>query len=81
MRFTVVDEKEFKEKCKYKKLKHVFEEFINMQVKVAEVNYTKFDYSSMKSAYNALQKASQRHCVPVQVMRRKGSIYFIRTDI
>lgn len=81
MRFTVVDEKEFKERCEKKQLKYAFMEFMNMKVKVAEVNYTEFDYKNLDSAYNTLQKAAQRLCVPVQVMRRKDSIYFVRTDI
>lgn len=81
MRFTVVDEKEFKKKCEKKNLKHVFMEFINMNVKIAELDFTEFDYNSIKSAYNNLHHAAKRHCVPVQIIRRKGSIYFVRTDI
>jgi hypothetical protein len=81
MRFTVVDEKEFQKKCVRKKLYYVFKEFMSMNVKVAEVNFTEFDYSSLKSAYNNLHHAAKRHCVPVQVMRRKGHLYFVRTDI
>jgi hypothetical protein len=81
MRFTVVDKKDFNEKREKKKLKYVFLEFINMQVKVAKVDYTEFDYKSLNSAYNTLYKAAKRSCVPVQVMRREGSIYFVRTDI
>lgn len=81
MRFTVVDENEFKKRCDKKKLKYVFQEFINMQVKVVEVNFTEREYISMRSAYNNLQVAAKRHCVPVQVKSVGDKLYFVRTDI
>lgn len=80
MRFTVVDEKEIERKCKSKRLKYVFMEFINMQVKAAKVDFTKFDYKNIDSAYNNLHKGAKRHCVPVRVTRSGDLIYFVRTD-
>lgn len=81
MRFTVVDKKEFEKKCEQKKLKYVFMEFINMNVKVAKVNFSEFDYKNMNSAYNNLHKGAIRHRVPVRVTRMGDSIYFVRKDI
>lgn len=80
MRFTVVDEKEIEMKCKSKRLKYVFMEFINMQVKAAKVDFTKYDYKDVDSAYNNLHKGAKRQCVPIRVIKRRDLIYFVRTD-
>lgn len=81
MRFTVVDEKVLEKRCKQKQLKYVFMEFINMNVKVAKIDFNEFDYKSIDSAYNNLHHGAKRHCVPVQVTKIGDSIYFVRTDI
>lgn len=82
MRFTVVDDIELKKgRCQSKELKYVFKEFINMNVKVARVDFTEFDYKNVHSAYNNLQKGAARHCVPIRVTKIGDSIYFVRTDI
>ena len=81
MRFTVVDEKDFEKKCEKKNLKHVFMEFINMNVKVAKVNFSKFDYKNIDSAYNNLHKGAKKHHFPIRVTRMGDSIYFVRKDI
>lgn len=81
MRFIVVDENILKEKCKRKSLKHVFMEFMRMNVKAVQVDFTEFDYKSVDSAYNNLHKGAKKHSVPVRVIKNGDSIYFVRTDI
>lgn len=81
MRFTVVDEKEIAKVCVKKKLKYIFKEFMSMKVKVAECNFREFDYKNEHCAYNCLHHGAKRHCVPVKVVKRGDSIYFVRTDM
>lgn len=79
MKFVPVNE--LPERKQKKSLKHVFKEFIAMNVKIARVDLTQFDYKSPKVAYSVLGLASKRHCVDIKVHIRNDEIYFERTDM
>lgn len=79
MKFVVVNE--LPKRCSKKSLKHVFAEFIAMNVKYARVDLTQFDYKSPAVAAQVLGLASRRHCVDIKVHKVNDEIYFERTDM
>lgn len=79
MRFVPVNE--LPERCRKKPLKHVFEEFIAMNVKFARVDLTRFDYKTPTVAAQVLGVACKRHCVDIKVHRVNDEVYFERTDM
>lgn len=64
-----------------KHLKLYIDEFINMGVKVARVDIDEHDYKNVKVAYRVLYNHIKRFGHPINVVMRKGEIYFVRKDI
>lgn len=62
-------------------LRYKLEDFISMNTKVVKVNFREGEYKKLEYAYNSLREAAKRACVPVDVMRRNGEIFLIRTDM
>lgn len=80
MKFTKVDTMPGRRLSK-KSLKPVFDEFMNMNVKIAKVEFNDREYKNASVAYNVLTHAVKRHCVPIKVHFRNNEIYFERRDI
>lgn len=79
MKFVPVEK--LPKRCTAKSLKHVFKEFIAMNVKFAKVDLTQFDYKSPSVAFSVLSVAVKRHCVDIKVHKNGNEIYFERTDM
>jgi hypothetical protein len=67
-------------KARKKKLRHIFEEFINMNVEIAKFEFDETEYKNARSAYGNLHKHAREHGVPVSVHIRNNEIYFKRRD-
>lgn len=63
------------------KLKWFFEDFLNMNVKVARVDFDEDDYKSYKVARGVLATSAKRHSVPVKVVVSEKKVYLVRTDM
>ena len=86
MRFVVVDEIPKSKtgavkRSDYHKYDLEFQKFLNMNVKVARVEFFQDEYASVRTARNVLRGAVKRYCVPIKVCIRSGEIYFVRTDM
>lgn len=60
-----------------KKLKALFDEFLNMNVQIARVDLSEHDYKNATVAAQVLGVAVKRWVVPITVTRRGDEIYFI----
>lgn len=66
-------------KCKFEAL---FEEFMKMNVKIAEASFDEKDeYKTLNSAYGSLHKAARRWSKPINVRMYNKKIYLVRTDM
>lgn len=65
----------------YKSLKNMFDEFLNMNVKMAKVDLTEHDYKNISIGYRVLYNSVKRWDVPIKVCMRNGEVYFVRRDI
>lgn len=64
-----------------KSLKNLFNEFMNMNIKLAKVDLNERDYKSVAVAYSVLRNAAKKHDYPIKVYLRDGNVYFMRRDI
>lgn len=80
MTFTEVKELPNKRKAQ-KKLRHVFEDFMSLHIKIARVDLNEQDYKSPRVAQGCLSKAARYLAFPVDVKLRNGEVYFIRRDM
>ena len=79
MRFTVVEK--VPGKAIKKNLRHIFDEFVNMDVKFAKFEFNENEYKHANSAYNNLTRAARKYGYPVNVHVRENEVYFERRDI
>lgn len=79
MKFTVV--KEIPERTKKKKLLHILDEFMNMNVKYAKFEFNENEYKTASSANGNLRKAANNYGYPITVRMVDGVVYFERRDI
>ena len=80
MNFVVVERMPERRRPK-KSLKNRFDEFMNMNVKLAKVDLTENDYKSVKVGYGVLHTAAKHYGYPIEVHLRDGKLYFERRDI
>lgn len=66
---------------KYSRVKSYLTEFMNSDIKTAEVIWTEDEYSSVKSAYNSLIKAVRRYVLPIDIVKNEEHIYLVRRDM
>lgn len=57
------------------------QEFMNMNVKIARVEFGRNDFSDIRSAYRSLLQTITRSGDPIKVCFRDNSIYLVRRDI
>ena len=81
MTFTPVDKLPEKRKSPYKKLTDHLDEFMNMDVKYARVNYTTTEYVSYNGAHNAISVAIRNGGYPIELKGINGELYLIRKDL
>ena len=55
--------------------------FMNMNIKIARVDYSANEYKSIKSAYQCFKKACTRYAAPVDVKVINKELYLIRRDM
>lgn len=79
MRFSKTDFNTLERKKPQYRLKVLFEEFIGMNVKCAEL--IDHHYANTNSAQSCLQEGAKKWAKNVRVMARNGKIYLVRTDI
>lgn len=63
------------------KLKHAWEEFMSMNVKIAKAELDIGEYSSPTVARSVWTISIKKYGYPIDVRMRKGEIYLIRRDI
>lgn len=80
MKFTVVERLPEK-RCGKKRLKHIFDEFVNMNVQFAKFEFNENEYKHAQSAYGNLHRAAIKYGYPVKVHIRNNEIYFERRDL
>ena len=56
-------------------------EFMNMNIKIARVDYSANEYKSIKSAYQGFKKACTRYSAPADVRVINKELYLIRRDM
>ena len=56
-------------------------EFMNMNIKIARVDYNESDYRSIKTAYSGFKNACKRYVAPIDVKVVNNELYLIRRDI
>lgn len=82
MRLTKCENVEFRRRGSKCKLEALFEEFMKMNVKIAEASFDEKDeYKSANSAYTTLHRATKRWSKPIEVRRVNGKVYLVRTDM
>lgn len=64
-----------------KNMKAFLEEFINMNVKYALIDFNTSDYNNFDCARAALASAIRRHVSPIKLHTRGDQLYFERTDM
>lgn len=57
------------------------QEFMNMNIKIARVDYNESDYKSIKTAYTGFKNACKRYVAPIDVKVVNKELYLIRRDI
>ena len=65
----------------YKRIAHIFQEFMKMNVKYARVDFNELEYASVQSAYTNLRRAATDQNRPLYVTIINGEIYFVRMDM
>lgn len=68
-------------RAEQKNYKHVFDEFMSMNVKFAKVEFSSREYISARCAYDAMHPAIKKYGLPISIHERNGEIYFERRDI
>lgn len=56
-------------------------EFMNMNIKIARVEYKEDEYKNVKTAYQGFKKACKRYAAPVDVRTINKELYLIRRDM
>ena len=79
-RITKIEEKDIPQKAHYNNLKAELRGFMDMNIKVAKID-TGDHYANLNVAFKTLHMAAKRHGFPIDVVQRKGEIYFIRRDM
>lgn len=77
MNFVKVDN--VPEKVTRRPLKTYFDEFMAMNIPIAEVQ--NHGYKSPKVCWTTLRMAAKRHAYPIDVRLRDSKVYLIRRDI
>ncbi len=67
--------------CQKKNLQNYLEEFMNMNIKVARVEFDELDYKNIDAAAAAFNNSAKRGGFPITVTRRNGELYLINRDI
>lgn len=62
-------------------LKHYWEEFMKMDVKVARVDLSDHDYKTVKNAQTTFLASIKRYGYPISASIRGGEIYLVRRDM
>lgn len=84
MKFVEIEsipEKGKHRRARCKNLKHLFDEFMNMNVKFAKFEFNDSEYISARSAYDILGPTAKRLGLPISIHERHGELYFERRDI
>lgn len=76
-----VEVKEIPDKRLRKNVSAYLEEFVNSNVKVAQVSFDKKDYVNANSAQCTFYKAAKRGGYPVTLATRNGELYIINNSI
>jgi len=83
MRLVEVKVEEIKrsKRSERKDTRLIFEEFMAMNVKAAEVKCTPNEYSSKFNMYASLRRSAVRREFPVKIRLSGDSVYLIREDL
>lgn len=81
MKFIKVDQVPGIDKKNYNKLKNDWQEFMDMNVKIAKVDLTQYNYKSVLVASQVMSKSIKRFGFPIDITKRKDEIYLVRRDM
>ena len=81
MKFTKVEDVPGVERRRYSNLKGDWKEFMAMNVKIAKVDLTQYNYKSVTVAAQVMQKSVNRFGHPIDVVKRKDEVYLVRRDL
>ena len=68
-------------RAEYKNNKRMLNEFMDMNVKFAKLEFDSSEYISARCAYDNLHRSIRNYGFPILIHERKGEIYFERRDI
>jgi hypothetical protein len=68
-------------KKKYRRLEGELKEFMAMNVKCVEMQFTENEYVNANSASTNIRRAVKRYSLPINAYMRKGKVYLVRTDM
>lgn len=80
MRFVKVERIEESRRPKYK-LQVKFTEFMQTNIKQAQVMFDEGEYASLNTAYTTLYRSAKCFGFPIDVRQRGNKIYLIRRDM
>lgn len=63
------------------RLKADWQEFMDMNVKIAKVDLTQYNYKNVITARQVIGKSIQKWGYPIDVFKRKDEIYLVRRDM
>lgn len=81
MKFVKVDKVPDVKKKHYAKLKADWQEFMDMNVKIAKVDLTQYNYKNVLTARQVMGKSIHRFGFPIDIMKRGDEIYLVRRDM
>ena len=65
----------------YKRLRDIFDEFMNMNIKLARVDSIDNEYKNSNVAYAVLYNGIKKYGYPINIYLRNALIYLERKDI
>lgn len=68
-------------KKNYANLKADWKEFMGMNIKVAKVDLTQYNYKTPIIAAQVMGKSVKLHGQPIDVVRRRDEIFLVRRDM
>jgi hypothetical protein len=69
------------ERARYKNNKRLLDEFMDLNVKFAKLEFDKSEYMSARCAYNNMHRSIKVYGYPISIHERNGEVYFERRDI
>lgn len=83
MNIVVVDDlpKKTTQKHRTNNISGYLEEFVNMNVKFAKLEFHAGEYSRIESARQSIHQSVRTHGFPIKVCVRNRELYLVRKDI